>query len=204
MRSVLFALLVGASALAPAADLGQPLILVATPGIGDQNFGGTILVVKPMGGDQHLGFIVNRPTEVTLGALFPGEPAAQKVSEPVYIGGPFNANALFALVRREDSPGGQSLEMLPGLYAVFDEQTLDRVIEHEADHARFVVGMMAWGPGKLAAQVEAGAWFVLDGDAKVVLREPEGLWESLVRRMLAARRHSPRPEGRPQRANSTL
>ncbi|HEX5092121.1 MAG TPA: YqgE/AlgH family protein [Burkholderiales bacterium] len=187
MRSVLFALLLGASALAPAADLGQPLVLVATPGIGDENFGGTILVVKPVGADQHLGFIVNRPTEVALGALFPGEPAAQKVTEPVYVGGPLNANALYALVRREDSPGGQSLEMLPGLYAAFDEQTVDRIIENEADHARFVVGMMAWGPGELAAQVEAGAWYVLEGDAKIALRQPEGLWESLVRRMLALR-----------------
>jgi hypothetical protein len=30
--------------------------------------------------------------------------------------------------------------------------------------------------------VKRGAWFVLDADASLVLRKPDGLWEELVRR----------------------
>jgi len=37
------------------------MILVAKPELVDPLFGSTILVVVPVGGDQHTGFIVNRP-----------------------------------------------------------------------------------------------------------------------------------------------
>lgn len=182
MRSFLFASLLTWSALLLAADLSEPLILVAKPELRDAQYAATILVVRPVGGGQHIGFIVNRPTDVTLGTLFPQHGPSQKVAEPVYRGGPFDAQAIFALVRRPDSPGGKSLEIVPGLYAAFDEPTVDRIIESEADRARFVAGLVAWRPGELAYEVEQGAWYLLEADAALAMRSPEGLWEELSRR----------------------
>ena len=115
MRTLLFTLLLGWSALAPAADLTEPVILVAKPELRGTPYAATILVVTPVGGGQHLGFIVNRPTEVTLGRLFPEHGPSQKVAEPVYLGGPLDARSIIALVRRPDSPGGKSLEVVQGL-----------------------------------------------------------------------------------------
>ena len=40
------------------------------------------------GDDAHVGFIVNRPTQVSLGELFAGHGHAQKLVDPVYSGGP--------------------------------------------------------------------------------------------------------------------
>src|SRR6266853_1818688 len=54
------AVLLGWSALAGAADLSRPVILVAKPELRDELYGSSIVVVTPMGGDQHVGFIVNR------------------------------------------------------------------------------------------------------------------------------------------------
>jgi putative AlgH/UPF0301 family transcriptional regulator len=88
---------------------------------------------------------------------------------------------IFALVQRNDSPGDGSIEMMPGLYAAFQAPTVDRIIESESDHARFMAGVVAWQPGELENELERGAWFVLKPDAELVMRKPEGLWEDLVR-----------------------
>src|SRR4029434_7910127 len=56
----------------PSAQPGDAsLILVAKPALRDNLYGATILVAKPMSNDRHIGFIVNKPTRVTLGKLFP-------------------------------------------------------------------------------------------------------------------------------------
>jgi putative transcriptional regulator len=184
-QSLLLAVLLflGWHAVAHAADLSRAAILVAKPELRDQLYGSTILVVVPVGGDRHVGFIVNRPTPVTLGNAFPEDGPAQKVVDPVYIGGPYEAQAIFALVKRPDSPGGVSLELMPGLFAAFDVDTVDRIIRSEPEHARFVAGLVAWSEGELRDEVERGAWYVLEPDPEVALRKPtEGLWEELLRR----------------------
>jgi putative transcriptional regulator len=182
MRCFLLAVMLSASAVLQAAELSEPLILVAKPELRDSVFASSILVVKPLGGDQHVGFIVNRPTRVTLGKLFPEHAPSQKVVDPVYLGGPFEAQVVFALVQRPDNPGGNSVEILPGLFAAFDGPIVDRIIETESDHARFVAGLVAWGPGELAYEIEHGAWYLLEADAQLAMGKPEGLWEELVHR----------------------
>jgi putative transcriptional regulator len=177
-----FALLLGASALANATDVSEPIILVAKPELRDKLYGSAILVVTPLGGDQHVGFIVNRPTDVSLGAVFPDHGPSQKVIDPVYLGGPVSSQLIFAMVQRPESPGANSLAVMPGLYVAFDAEVVDRIIESEADRARFMAGLVTWKPGELDAEIEAGAWYVLDPDPALVMRKPEGLWEELVRR----------------------
>jgi putative transcriptional regulator len=139
-------------------------------------------VVTPLGDDQHVGFIVNRPTGVTLGRLFPEHAAAQKVIDPVYLGGPYESQAIFALVQRPDGLGAKSFEVLPGLFAAFDAAVVDRIIESEPEHTRFVAGLVAWQTGELRSEVEQGAWYVLEPDAALAMRKPQGLWEELVSR----------------------
>ena len=139
-------------------------------------------MVTPVGGDQHAGFIVNRPTSVMLGQLFPEDGPAQKVVDPVYLGGPLSPQVIFALVERAQSPGGESFELMPGLHVAVDEETVDRIIRTESDHARFVAGLVVWQGGELRQEIGRGAWYVLPADAHLALRKPsQGLWEELVR-----------------------
>ena len=188
-HSVLLAVLLflGCQAVGHAADLSQAVILVAKPELHDELYGSTILVVTPVGEDRHVGFIVNRPTPVTLGKAFPEDGPSQNVVDPIYLGGPYEPQAIFALVQRPDTPGGVSLELMPGLFAAFDVDTVDRIIRSEPEHARFVAGLVAWSEGELRDEVERGAWYVLEPDPEVALRKPtEGLWEELLRRSQTA------------------
>lgn len=160
-----------------------PVILVAKPELRDQMYGATILIATPLGSDQHVGFILNRPTPYTLGRIFPDHGPSQKVVDPIYLGGPFNSQLIFALVRQPESPGGSSIELMPGLHAAFDGATVDRIIESRPDQARFVAGLVAWRPGELREEIRRGLWYVLEPDSALVLRsQTEGLWEELVRR----------------------
>jgi putative transcriptional regulator len=177
-----FSVLLGLSGLVNAADVAEPIILVAKPELRDKVYTSSILVVTPLGGDEHVGFIVNRPSTASLGTVFPEHGPSQKVIDPVYLGGPMGTQTVFAMVQRPDSPGDNSLAVMPGLFVAFDAAVVDRIIESEADHARFVVGLVAWRPGELQAEIEAGAWYVLEPDPALVMRKPEGLWEELVRR----------------------
>jgi putative transcriptional regulator len=166
---------------AAAADIAEGVILVAKRQLHDKMYGATILVARPVGNDQHIGFIVNRPSKVTLGQLFPQHAPSQKVPDPVYVGGPISAESIFALVQTRKHPGGRSVELMPGMFAVFDGKIVDDVIEHEAATTRFVAGLVGWRAGELRDEIKRGAWFVLEPDPKLVLRKPEGLWEELVR-----------------------
>lgn len=182
MRAFLAALLASSLLPAAAADLGKPVILVAKPELRDQLFGASVLVVAPLGGDQHVGFIVNRPTNATLGNLFPEHAPSQKVVDPVYLGGPFEPQLIFALVQRPTNPGGNSFEIMPGLYAAFEAEVIDRIIESEPERAKFVAGLVAWKPGELHDEIELGAWHVVDPEPSVVMRRSDGLWDELIHR----------------------
>jgi putative transcriptional regulator len=182
LASLLLAMLSWATPALPE-EPSRTVILVAKRQLTDPFYRSTVLVVRPMGGDQHIGFILNRPTKMTLGQLFPEHAPSQIVRDPVYVGGPSNTSVIFAIVNRHDSPGGKSLQLMPDVFMVFEGATVDRIIEKEAKQARFVAGLVAWQPGELRDEIKRGAWYVLEADQALITRKTtDGLWEELVRR----------------------
>jgi len=168
---------------ARSADADDTVILVAKRNLQDRVYGSTILVAKPVGNDRHVGFILNKPTQLTLGKLFPEHAPSRKVVDPVFLGGPFGREVIFALVQRRDSPGGRSVQITPDLYLAFDSPIVDRIIETEPDHARFFAGMVVWQPGELRQELKRGLWYVHDAKTELLLKkQTDGLWEELVGR----------------------
>jgi len=171
------------SAPARPADADESIILVAKRQLQDKLYGSTILIARPIGAGRHVGFIVNRPTEVTLGKLFPKHEPSRKVTEPVFLGGPVSPEVIFALVQGKSSPGGRSIRILDDLYLAIDSDVVDRVIEKQSSHARFFAGMVLWRPGELQDEVKKGLWYLQDARADLVLRKPtDSMYEELVGR----------------------
>jgi putative transcriptional regulator len=173
-----------AAPLAWSADFNaETSILVAKREMHDRIYGSSVLIVRPLGQARHIGFIVNKPTTVTLGKLFPKDLPSQKVADPVYLGGPMGPEVVFAMVRGQQSPGGKSLRLAPDLYVAFDSTVVDHIIESQPTQARFFAGMVLWQPGELAEEVKRGLWYVLDPQPDLCLRKSmDGLWEELVTR----------------------
>lgn len=169
--------------LALATDLTQSVLLVAKRQLHDRLYGASILIAKPIGDDRHVGFIMNKPTNMTLGKLFPKHGPSQKVIDPVYLGGPTGPEVIFAMVKEAKSPGGRSMQIAAGVYLAYDSAVVDRIIEQEPQQARFFAGMVLWAPGELDEEVRRGLWYVLDPQPDLLLRKStDNLWEELVSR----------------------
>jgi putative transcriptional regulator len=172
------------SAPARPADLSESIILVAKRELQDKLYGSTILIARPIGADRHVGFIINKPTQMTLGKLFPKHEPSRKVTDPVFLGGPVSPEVIFALVQGRDSPGGRSLKLLDNLYLAIDSDVVDRVIEKQPAQARFLAGMVLWRPGELHEEIRRGLWYLHDPQADIVLRRStDTMWEELVGRL---------------------
>ena len=159
------------------------IILVAKRQLQDKLYGSTIVLSRPIGADRHVGFIMNKPTQVTLGKLFPGHEPSKKIADPVFLGGPVSPEVIFALVQGKQSPGGRSIRILDDLYLAIDSDVVDNVIEKQSAQARFFAGMVLWRPGELHEEIKRGLWYVLDAKSDLALRKStEGMWEELVGR----------------------
>ena len=169
--------------LAWSADITETVLLVAKRQLKDRIYGNTILIARPLGDERHVGFIVNKPTTMTLGKLFPKHIPSQKVADPVYLGGPIGPEVIFAMIKGRESPGGRSLQLAPGLFVAFDSAVVDRIIESQPQQARFLAGMVLWQPMELGEEVKRGLWYVLEPTPEILLRKStDGLWEELVGR----------------------
>ena len=159
------------------------IILVAKRLLQDKLYGSTVVLARPIGDARHVGFIINKPTQVTLGKLFPTHEPSKKVADPVFLGGPISPEVIFALVQGKQSPGGRSIRILDDLYLAIDSEVVDSVIEKQSTQARFLAGMVLWRPGELRDELKRGLWYVLDAKADLVLRKStEGMWEEFVGR----------------------
>ena len=159
------------------------IILVAKRQLQDRLYGSTIVLSRPIGADRHVGFIINKPTQVSLAKLFPGHEPSKKVVDPVFLGGPVSPEVIFALVQGKQSPGGRSIKILDDLYLAIDSDVVDSVIEKQSTQARFFAGMVLWRPGELNEELKRGLWYVLDAKSDLALRKStEGMWEELVGR----------------------
>lgn len=188
--ALLGCLIAAGCAAAYAQDAGKSLLLVAAPELGGP-FERTALVVAPLAG-KHIGFILNRATDMKLSALFPDHPASATVADPVHIGGPEMNDALFALVRGD--PGGQALQLSGELFVTGRADAIDRIIEQTPNDARYFAGFVGWQPGELENEIRRGIWYVADLDPGIVFRrDTGGMWEELVKRLgeNRPRRHAP-------------
>ena len=181
--AVLLAMAVGWLRPAQAADPSEPVLLVAKRQLIDPVYRATVLLARPIGDDRHVGVILNRPSKLTLGQLFPEHKPSQAVTDPVYVGGPMNTTVIFALVGRHDGIAGKSLQLMPDVYMVFEGAAVDRIIEQDAARARYLAGLVTWQPGELRDEIKRGAWYALEPDPAVVMRKStDGLWEEMLRR----------------------
>jgi putative transcriptional regulator len=173
--------LIAAACAARSEDLDRPLLLVAQPDL--QGFySRTALLVVPAAGGQHVGFIINRATDVKLETLFPEHAPSAKVVDPVYFGGPEMLGSIFAIVERD--PGVPALRLFGDLFVTGNGAAVDSIIEQTPNDARYFTGFVGWQAGELAKELEAGYWYVTDPDPALVFSDKTGgMWEELLKRV---------------------
>lgn len=180
----LYAALVILLLVVPAALAQEgPTFVVAAPEMRPGFYQGAVMIAVPLGDGRHVGLVLNKPTSITLGKLYPGHAPSQAVTDPVYIGGPVEPHHLFALVRAEHSPHPSSVNFGPRLWLVHHSDAIDQVIEERPKDARFFIGFVGWKGGELEEEVSKGLMTLRPVDPeKVFLQDTSGLYEQLKRR----------------------
>ena len=174
-------LLIAAACAAQSQDLDRPLLLVAAPDL-QGLYSRTALLVVPAASGQHLGFILNRATDLKMGTLFPEHAPSAKVVDPVYFGGPEMMGSIFAIVRRD--PGVPALRLLDDLFVTGNGAAVDQIIEQTPNDARYFTGFVGWQVGELAKELEAGYWYVTDPDPALMFSDLTGsMWDDLLKRV---------------------
>jgi putative transcriptional regulator len=157
-------------------------------------FGESVIVLVDHGAHGSVGLIVNRPVERTLAELLPDVESARGRREHAWLGGPVSPDQLLLLIRARAAPAG-SAPVLDGLHVSGSRDTLLALLGGAAGaEFRAYVGYAGWAPGQLASELARGDWTLAPGDAaSVFAREPEGLWEKLLRRHQEIRVERGRP-----------
>ena len=189
----------GAAALAQDVKANDAFLLVATAALNNSSYRRTVILSVPIDGDRHFGIIINRPSKRTLAELFPEHAPSKQVTEPVFFGGPMSQRAIFALVRRAETPGRGALRVMDGLFLAITANTVDRIIEQTPRQARFYAGDVIWRPGELNDELGNGYWHVMDADPDLLFRkDTQALWDELSRLARALRSDAGHPAAPPR------
>jgi putative transcriptional regulator len=177
--------------IAGAQQTDEPVVLVAAPQLGGF-YQRTVLIAVPIDGDRHVGFIINRPTEVSMSRLFPQHDPSRKIAKPIYLGGPEMPTSIFAMLKASDNPGGGDFTVVPGVQVIAQAKSIDKIIEQTPNAARYYVGFVAWRPGELQQELDRGFWFVQPAQPDLMFREDVAkMWEELLARSSRVRTHNP-------------
>lgn len=162
-------------------------LLVATPVLTEPNFARAVVaVLQHTDEDGALGVVVNRPSELVLGDVLPAWHDLAAEPAVVFTGGPVQPQAAICLGRsRPGAPRSGSFAGLAGtgLLGTVDLDADPDELRPALELLRVFAGYAGWAAGQLEAEVQEGAWWVLDalpGDA--FAPRPELLWGQVLRR----------------------
>ena len=159
-------------------------LLIAEPMLEDPNFERSVVLLIEHSEDGALGVVLNRPTDIDVGAVL--DEWGQLAADPgvLYVGGPVNQDSLVALGRRAVRDGE-----VTGWTQVFDDLgAVDLHLEPTElapglNGIRVFVGYSGWGPAQLEMELAQDAWVVVDAVVDDVFApDPETMWRSVLAR----------------------
>ena len=171
-----------------------PGFLVAAPGLRDPNFARSLVLMAEHRPEGSLGFVVNRPSRVTVGevleqvdpALRAEAEANDRADESVMVGGPVQPERLWILHRPDSVPAEEGGVVLAGALAVGGSRELLQALVRAPTPGPFLLllGYSGWGPLQVEREVGAGGWIPLPFVESLVFDVPlEARWDEAVKRL---------------------
>jgi putative transcriptional regulator len=178
-------------------NLGVGKLLVASRYLGDPQFAKTVILLVHYDAQGVLGLMLNRRTKVPLSRALQNLKAAKDRSDAVYVGGPVEMEAVFALLKSQAKPE-EAEHVFDGVYLIAAKPLFEQTLSARPDASVFHVylGYAGWSEEQLRQEVGLGAWFVFPAEARTVFNaDPDSLWPEMIRKteMQMVRRH---PEGK--------
>jgi len=165
-------------------DLGAGKLLVASRALADPNFAETVVLLIHCDAEGVVGLVLNRRTDVPLSRVLDQFEAAKDRSDPVYLGGPVEIPAVFALLRSTAKLDGAE-QILGGVSLISTKTPLEKAIAGRPGPGMFHVylGYAGWSNDQLRKEIELGSWFIFQGDAQTVFdSDPDTLWPQMIKK----------------------
>jgi putative transcriptional regulator len=167
-----------------AKSLGAGKVLVASRNLGDPHFAKTVILLVHYDAQGVLGLVLNHRTDVPLSRALDSLKAAKDRSDPVYLGGPLETAAVFALLQSPAKPEGAE-HIFGGVYLINSKPLFEQTISAhpKPDVFHVYLGYAGWTQDQLRQEVELGAWFIFPAEAGTVFNaDPDALWPEMIRK----------------------
>jgi putative transcriptional regulator len=161
-------------------ELQKGILLLSEPFLPDPNFKRTVVLLTEHDDEGTVGFVLNRPTELTVNDVLDDFPT---FDAQLYVGGPVEQNTLHFLHHEKIAIPG-SKEVVPGLRWGGDFESVKAGIANghiSTSDIRFFVGYAGWSAEQLAEEVNGKAWILSQASWEHVLgKTAESLWHNVL------------------------
>lgn len=158
-------------------------VLVSEPFLMDSYFKRSVILLGEHGDDGSVGFILNKPTDLSLNDALEDFPP---FDVPLYFGGPVQTDTIHFLHTLGSKLEG-SKEILPGIFWGGSLEMLKLLIDTNqvtTNDIRFFAGYSGWEPHQLEDELKGRTWLISNGKRDFAFSEnPEELWGEVLRSM---------------------
>lgn len=157
-------------------------LLIASPGMKDPRFAGSVIFICAYSADGAMGLVVNRPApEIDLSKLLDQLQISTSGLEKaigVFYGGPVEPGRGFVL----HSPEYQAPEATLAINETFAMTASLQILEalgtgSGPEKALLALGYSGWAPGQLEGEIADNGWLIADASADLVFpADVGGMW----------------------------
>ncbi len=140
-------------------------LLVAEPRMSDPTFAGTIVLLLNHSDDGSMGVVLNRRLQARVVDVLPVWGPYVSPPDSLFQGGPVGLDAAIGMaILPGDGVEPVGVRRLINAFAVIDLDAPPEVVRPAVAGVRVFAGHAGWSPGQLEAEVDEGAWFVVDAE----------------------------------------
>ena len=151
--------------------------IIAMPGLMDENFNQAVTFICEHDDNGTFGIIINRESEISLDDVMqqmkiPYHPDKANL-EPVFTGGPVQANRGFVL-HRPIGNWESSLIVNDSVALTTSRDILEAIADNKGpDDNIITLGYAGWGPGQLEQEMADNTWLMITADhGEEILQTP--------------------------------
>lgn len=166
-------------------------LLVAAPELLDPNFAQSVVLVgRHVPENGAIGWILNRPTHLTLGEALAGNEEVPARNEVLWLGGPVETSRLWLLFRGR-LPGAEraqeQISFTPAAHLI-RQVLVGEGPDPVAERFRPCMGYAGWEAGQLEGELSEGAWVVVPAGPEAVFTPgPRRMWQQMLQRAMLMR-----------------
>jgi putative transcriptional regulator len=151
--------------------------LIAMPNLADSNFFHTVSYLCQHNEEGALAIVINRPTEMTLGAIFEQmkiDSCSQKIKDtPIFAGGPVQQERGFIIHNKGTKTWDSSIPISDSTALTSSRDILEAIAKNEGpDEYLIALGYAGWGAGQLEKEIINNTWLTTPCEPSIIYNTP--------------------------------